>query len=668
MALSADLYDEEFEADDPAFTADGVAGRSRSTRWIGVGLSALLHLWMLGTLGGMVFESRRYQTPLSVETVFDNVLAPVKEPEEIAYELANPGEQELPQTTSANAASIGRVLSDVAKQESAPITLPDYVGTASVRPAFDIPEGLRVSEKVVVQGTTGEGMIQLEGALDRVTWEVSRHLQEKRVLLVWLIDASGSLNKQREAVAKRMKRIYGELDALEKQEQFAKQDRPLLTGVVTFGQQTNFLMREPTDNFQEIQDAVLNATNDPSGVENVFSSVSQVIDRWHKYRVDQGRRILIITVTDEAGDDHGTPLDLAIAKCRRYGAVAYVLGPAAPFGKRRGYVPYVAQEDKKTYYLPVDLGPESVVVENVDIPFWHDGPQYENLSSGFGPYALSRLVKETGGVYFTTQMTTMTGLQTVGTYDPHLMKAYEPDYRYGSPDEFLRDMAKHPVRAAVFAMAQYSQTTSLKGNGTPQLSFRLQPNNFRNVFGEAQKSAAISGLAIDSILAQMPPTAEKAYDTEPSLRWRLAFSLNFGRLLAQKVRAMEYNTALAQLKTSFTEADISSTVNQLTFRPDREVNYAVNLKKAAKTAREHLERVVEEAPGTPWALLANRELRDGFGIRVEKRFIPPPPPPKPGAKTAEPKPKARPKFANEAPPPPPPKPAAPKPPPVLPKL
>ena len=98
------------------------------------------------------------------------------------------------------------------------------------------------------------------------------------------------------------------------------------------------------------------------------------------------------------------------------------------------------------------------------------------------------------------------------------------------------------------------------------------------------------------------------------------------------------------------------------------MNYAVNLKKAAKTAREHLERVVEDAPGTPWALLANRELRDGFGIRVEKRFVPPPPPPKPGAKTAEPKPKARPKFANEAPPPPPPKPAVPKPPPVLPKL
>lgn len=681
MSTAADLDDDRIfasdEADDVLFDAaeepvddTPVLSRPQNTRWVGVGLSLLLHVWLLGTLGGMLFEDRRIARPMVIDTVFDEVVAPLKETEPIKYELANPGEEEKPQTTSMNAASIGRALSDVPKQEAPPITLPEFASNLPSRPMYDIPEGLRVSEKIVVQGTTGEGMIQLEGALDRVTWEVSKHLQEKRVLLVWLIDASGSLNKQREMVAKRMKRIYGELNALEQQDQFAKQDRPILTGVVSYGQQTNFMTKDPTDNFADIVDAVMKAPNDPSGVENVFGAVTQVIDRWHKYRIDHGRRILIITVTDEAGDDHGSPLDLAIAKCRRYGAVAYVLGPAAPFGKRKAYVPYVAPEDKRTYQLPVDLGPESVVVENVDIPFWYDGPQYENLSSGFGPYALSRLVKETGGVYFTTQMTTMAGLATVGTYDPHIMKAYEPDYGYGSPDEFLADMAKHPVRAAVFAMAQYSQTTSLKANSTPQMSFRLQANNFRAVFSEAQKSAAVSGLAIDSILAQMPPNAEKAYDSEPSLRWRLAFSLNYGRLLAQKIRSMEYNTALATLKGGLAENDINSTVNQIIFRPDRDVNYAVNLKKSAKIAQEHLERVISEAPGTPWAVLASRELRDGFGIQVVKRYIPPPPPPKPGAKTAaEPKPKLRPKFAPEpkvaAPPP---KPAAPKPPPVLPKL
>jgi hypothetical protein len=390
------------------------------------------------------------------------------------------------------------------------------------------------------------------------------------------------------------------------------------------------------------------------------------MDRWHKYRVDYGRRILIVTITDEAGDDHGPPLDLAIAKCRRYGALAYVIGPASPFGKRKGYFPYRAPEDGKTYQLPVDLGPESVVVENVDLPFWYDGPQYGNLSSGFGPYALSRLVKETGGVYFLTNMTTMAGLSRIGTYDPHLMKAFEPDYRYGSPQDFLRDMAQHPVRMAVYAAAQYSQTTELRAAGTPRMDFRLTPGNFKQAFTDAQKSAAISQLAVDSIFAQINPAAEKAYASEPSLRWRLAFSLNYGRLLAQKVRALEYNTALAELKNKYTSGDIASRVNHVVLRPDREIHFGPAMKKPAKTAEEQLQRVISEAPGTPWAILAQRELKDGFGIRVIEEFIPPAPPQPKNKKSPE-QPK-RPKFAPEPKKAAPSGPPAPKPKPVLPKL
>ncbi len=630
-------------------------------------ISVLLHAWLVGSLSGLLIEERVLLEPEPLESRFHNdVETPEEQIEVVEYDLANPDDKEHEQQTATNAMSVGLTRSDIPVQETAPVTLNVIDPNRSALPMYDVPSGMKVSDRIVVPGTTGEGMVQLDAALDRVTWEIARHLQERRVLVVWLLDASGSLNTQRAIVAKRLKRIYGELDALEAQEQFAKQDRPLLTGVVTFGQQTNFLTREPTDDFSTIQEAVATAQNDPSGVENVFTAVSQVMDRWHKYRIDQGRRILLITVTDEAGDDHGTPLDTAIARCRRYGALAYVIGPASPFGKRRGYVPYVAPEDNKTYQIPVDLGPESVVVENVDIPYWYDGPQYDNLSSGFGPYALSRLVKETGGVYFTTNMTTMAGLATIGTYDPHLMKAYEPDYRYGSPQEFLADMAKHPVRAGVFAMAQYSQTTQLKANGTPQLDFELNPRNFRDAFTNAQRSAAVSQLAIDSILAQLSPTVEKAYDSEPSLRWRLAFSLNYGRLLAQKVRALEYNTALATLKGSFTEQDINTTVNRITMKPDREVTYAVALKKPAKIAQEHLERVIAEAPGTPWALMAARELKDGFGVKVVKRFVPPPPPP--SQTKADAKPKLRPKFAQEPNNTPPPKPPVPKAPPALPRL
>jgi len=649
---------------------DGLhAGLARRFQWglAGIALSLLFHLWMFGTFSRWLIEERWTLTPEPIETRFHHDVEPVEDTiDVVSYELANPDDREIDQKTALNAMSIGQAQSEHMSQKMAPTTLRELDPSLSRRPMYDVAEGRKFSERLVVPGTTGESLIQMDAALDRVTWEIAGHLQERKVLVVWLLDASGSLTEQRRAVQKRLKRIYGELDALKNEGQFAFQDQPLVTGVVAFGQGTQFLTKSPTEKFDEVDAAFSQLQNDPSGVEHVFTAVSQVMDRWSDFRVDQGRRILILTVTDEAGDDHGRPLDLAIAKCRRYGALAYVIGPAAPFGQRRGYVPYVAPEDNQSYQLPVDLGPESVVVENLDLPFWYNGPQYRNLSSGFGPYALSRLVKETGGVYFMTNMTTMSGLATIGSYDPHVMKAFEPDYGYGSPQEFLNDMAKHPIRAAVFSTAQFSQSTNLKAAGTPQMSFVLNPRNFRQTFSEAQKSAAITQLAVDNILNQMPANVDKLYDAEPSLRWRLAFSLSYGRLLAHKVRALEYNACLAELKGKYTEGDIANSVNRVILRSDRNVSFAGGMQRLARTAEQHLQRVEQEAPGTPWAVLASRELQDGFGLRMIEQYVPPPPPPKPNPNPpAQPKP--RPKFAPE-PPGPPPKPPAPQAPPQLPKL
>ena len=157
------------------------------------------------------------------------------------------------------------------------------------------------------------------------------------------------------------------------------------------------------------------------------------------------------------------------------------------------------------------------------------------------------------------------------------------------------------------------------------MEFRVQPNNFRQAFADAQKSAAVSSFVVENILSRMPSHIDKLYAAEPSLRWRLAFSLNYGRLLAQRIRSSEYNSALAQLKTSYTDVDISKRVNHFILQPDPELHHVTNMKKQAVTAEEHLKRVLNEAPGTPWALLAARELKDGFGLRLTERFIPPPP-------------------------------------------
>jgi hypothetical protein len=647
---------------------------SENSSWMGitagVAFSIIFHGWLLFTLSGIAFEVRERSDREPIETVLTDPPPndiPLEIPEIKKFELANPGDRETEVGKALNARSVGREFSNNPVQESAPVhSVNMEFATQKQLPHYDIPQGRELSKTVVIPGTTGEGLIQMDSALDRVTWEIARNLQEKKVLVVWLIDASGSVVPQRQALVKRLRRIYGELGALESAGQLPRLEQPLLSGVVLFGAQTTFLTKEPTDKIDEIIGGIQSAPTDPSGLENVFSAVSQVVDRWHKYRTDNGRRIMVVTLTDEAGDDHGPPLEMAINKCQHHGVKAYVIGPAAPFGRRKGYIPYVAKENGRTYQLPVDLGPESVVVENVDLPYWYEGPQLTYLSSGFGPYALNRLVKETGGVYFMTNMTTNSELSTIGQFDPIMMKAFEPDYRFGSPADFAQDMAKHHLRAAVVGMAEYSQTTNLRGQGTPQLEFRVQANNFRQQFTEAQKSAAISSLSVDNILARMPPNTEKLYAAETSPRWRLAFSLDYGRLLAQKVRAFEYNSALAQLKGSYTESDINNKVNHIIFRPDKELNYATSLRKQARIAEEHLQRVIKDAPGTPWEMLAKRELKDGFGIRLVERFIPPPPPAPPAVAAAtKPGPKIRPEPQAPAKP----KAPAPKPvEPVLPKL
>ena len=590
----------------------------------GTAVSLLLHVWIVFNLSGLFLEpddAAPYVPP--IETTMNDPVVIEELEETIDYELANPDERELEVREVINSTSVGVAQNDNPQPKAPPTPELDRPPTELQQVAYDIPEGIEVDDRIVVKGTVGEAIVQLESALDLVTWEIANNLKERKVMVVWMLDASGSLAGQRKLVRKRLKRIYGELEALERVGQLPMRDQPLLSAVVSYGQKTTFLTKSPTDRFSEIEKAFGLLKPDQSGRENVFTAVCQVMSLWGHYRNKQGRQIMLVAITDEAGDDHGAPLEVAINRCRRKGAKAYVIGPSAPFGARKGYVPYVAPENGKTYQLPVDLGPDAAIPSLVRLPFWFSGPQYSRppLSSGFAPYALARLVTETGGIYFMSKMTTMAGLTPLGHYDAAAMRPFEPDYSYASPADCLKDIARHPLRMAVYNASIASR--QYQANSTPRLDIRVTPGNFKQVASDAQKSVAESGLMIDQILQAFPRGIENAYATELSPRWRVAFALSYGRLLAQKVRCMEYNYACAQLKNDLTPQDVGSKSNHWIFRPDSKLNYAAPFKKVAAEATRWLETVVSEAPGTPFAVMANRELKDPLGLRVIQRYVPP---------------------------------------------
>ena len=52
----------------------------------------------------------------------------------------------------------------------------------------------------------------------------------------------------------------------------------------------------------------------------------------------------------------------------------------------------------------------------------NDNKKYERLSAGYGPYALTRLCAETGGVFFVADQGSI-------RFDSDVMRDYQPDYR-----------------------------------------------------------------------------------------------------------------------------------------------------------------------------------------------------------------------------------------------
>jgi hypothetical protein len=634
----------------------------------GTAISVVLHLWLLVTCASITLASRDTTPVAPVETRFTPV-EPLEEPEQILeYELANPRDEEFEVRKVVNARSIGASQPTTTQPKAAPVPQAMIeIPVPQFRPAeiYDISEGEELDDRVNLKGRSGEQVVQIESALDRISWEIASHLQERKVLVVWLLDASGSLQEQRNAIAKRLRRVYGELGALAQAgELIPRTEKGLLSGVAMFGEKITFLTQVPTDDVDKVIQAVQSGPIDNSGVENTFFAVEQVVKKWSSYRA-QGRSILVMTITDEAGDDFSQHLETSIHACNRIGAKVYCVGPAAIFGKRQAFVPYTAPEDNKEYKLPVDMGPETPMMEYVQLPFWFDGPQFDNLSAGIGPYALSRLVKETGGVYFLSNMTTTSALSPLGVFSVEAMRPFEPDYRFGKLDDYQRDLNKHPLRRAVVQAAQIS--LSRKAQGTPDLDLRVTPNNYLQTLGDSQRSAAETTLMVDLILQPFAAAGklEDEYQKEPSARWKAAYNLTYGRLLALKVRAYEYNYACAQLKQLGT-GDVATKSNHWIFRPDAQLGSGATMKKLANESERLLKRCVNEAPGTPWALLASRELQYPLGIQVVQRFIPPAPPPQMAAanatKTA--------RFApeNQKRPMPPKKPEPPPKPPALPKL
>lgn len=572
-------------------------------------ISVMIHLVAML----MIYEWRFPERTAGVLPQLQHALAEPQEPLDAEFELAEAADDPAETVWSTAALAIAPNVADDVPELSEEMPLVDE-SDADIRLTRLEPLAAIELDDVRTQlGSIGSEVVAVSGAVDQIAHEIVMNLEESDVLVVWLMDASISLKDDRQQIADRLERVYDEISQVTAE---GTLDPDALSGaVLSFGRDTTELVA-PTGDGNEIVEAIRDKVPiDESGVENVFTAVVTAANKYRVLRTRGKRKLMFVIWTDESGDDVAA-LEHATDVCQRLGISVFTVGPSSMFGREMGTQAYKHPGDGQIYNLPVKRGPDTARQEQVELPFWF-GQGQPRLRAGVGPFALVRLAYQTDGAYFINDAE-----RDRSPFEPAVMRRYLPTY--ASPQEYNRQVAASPLRRAVLQAVDVTRQRELKG--TPRLEFAPTGDNFQDELREAQESVAYNLHVVELALqAVSDASLEEQYQAEVSPRWRAWYDLTMGRLLAMYVRSMEYNWACAVMKGKGADF-VNTKSNRWKFEPDEQLNYGTLTQRRAEETKKYLERCVAENQGTPWAVIASRELQYPFGFRVEETYVPPPPP------------------------------------------
>jgi len=441
------------------------------------------------------------------------------------------------------------------------------------------------------------------GAIDRLTLEIAAAVKEKKMLVVWLFDVSPSVSQRRNEIADRFENVYKQLGILEA----AENEDSLKTAVAAFGATTQFVTKDPVADVKEVVSQIRSIKEDTSGDENVFSAVTQVSKRWAPYKRKERRNMMVIVVTDEAGSDAVQHLEETILFTKRNGIKCYVVGNASPFGQQEVVIKFPIEPGVEVDAIQ-QSGPETVMPERLKLPFWgQTNYDIRQISSGYGPYALTRLCAETNGIYFITE-----------DYSPKFeaadMRDYHPDYI--SIRDYENALKNNLAKQALVRTATATRF-SKRNLPNPTLQFPAPNDNvLRQAITDAQKPVSQLSYGLNELYVMLEQgLKDRKKIKEP--RWRANYDLALGRVLANQARAFGYNSVLAEMKSN-PKTFKNKKNNSWKLVPANDARSSPSVRKIIKQANELLNGVIDEHPGTPWAYLAAKELDKPLGWTWEE--------------------------------------------------
>jgi hypothetical protein len=520
-------------------------------------------------------------------------------------------------------AEVAQALAPMLAEESvAPVEVDTDITTeVTVDPLEAVATAAASDGNFVVKGAVGAGATGAAGAVDRLTAEIAAAVSQHPTVVCWVFDQSVSLAGQRKEIAARLERVFDELGA----NRSGARRPDLKNMVVAYGQKVT-LVSKATDDWTAVAKAIESIPVDDSGIEMTFTAIRKAAEEARVFRTSAPKRnVMIIVFTDEVGNDQDQA-DITAKYCSKLGMQVCVVGVPAPFGMkdvRIKFVEFDPKYDQEQQWAVVEQGPETLYPEVVRV---HSGRLAdEAIDSGFGPFSLSKLCAETGGVYFsvhanrsatgrvTNEQTAAMASQLRYFFDPEVMRDYQPDYVAAATID--KKLAENRAKRALVEAARSTEITPME---SPEMVFpRKDDGSLAQLLGEAQKAAARLQPRIDE-LERVLRAGQADRDKITEKRWQAGYDLSLGRVLAVKVRTDAYNSMLAQAKAGMKFNNPQSDTWVLEESDDLS-KAGSQTEKIAQQATSLLQRVVREHPGTPWALLAAEELKRPLGYTWKER-------------------------------------------------
>lgn len=500
-----------------------------------------------------------------------------------------------------------------------------------------------------ITGETGAVVSGYGAAMHRLTGEILRMMREKRTVVVWLFDESHSMKDDQKEIRDNFEKVYAELGIAQKQQEARTRKRRgpdvLQTVIASFGagvtDRTNPQdpsKSRPTSNLEQIKAAIDSIPVDETGQENMCSAIVQICNKYGT--IARNRKLAIVVVTDESGDD-GIQIDTAIQACRKVRAPVYVLGRESVFGYPYTRQDWTHKETGLVFHLRIRRGPETAYPECLQWDGIHN--RWDAYGAGFGPYEQVRLARDTGGIFFQLPGKeanhTRTGANDQERFDALAMKIYQPLLL--PRRTYIEERQTRPFRNTLFqVIARLNPTPNklLFDVHDDQLNMRrahypTDHAKFAEVAADQVRRAARAMVLVNQAL-ELLEGVEELRDLEESQRWRAGYDLAYAQLVTFRIRLYQYllvlddhlnsrrmpkgektnewNMGHARKPIVPDEAQFSRIKATFGVQESRE-EYLALVKTEEQRATQLLKRVATEHPGTPWAKRAQYEINLGFG-------------------------------------------------------